>query len=122
MNKWVLIGLLFVPSLAYAAPGDFCWESYECSSQQLTNQTMTAILEPFDIVIPGFGLLIVWGPIVMALWILSKDALLTGIFGMIIAGTITGLTPQAVAIGVMLFGVSLAFALFTVFPRLKNVS
>lgn len=121
--KWLILFLLFVPSLAFASERtELCFESYECSTSLLVDKPMTGILSPFDVVIPGFGILIVWGPIVLAIWILSKDALLTGIFGMIIAGTLTGLNQQAFAIGIMLFAASFGFALFTIFPRLKNVS
>lgn len=118
---WLLL-LCLVPGLAFAQRTELCFENYECSTEEILKKPMVGILNPFEVVIPGFSLLVVWGPVVMAVWIISKDALLTGIFGMVIAGTMTGLNPDAVAVGVMLFAASLGFALFTIFPRLKNVT
>ena len=121
--KGLVIGLLiFVPSIVFGAPNDLCYENYDCSMAELVQQPLKNILMPFDIVLPNFGMLVVWGPIVMAIWILSKDALVTGIFGMLISGVMTGLNQEAVAIGMLLFAISLGFALFTLYPRLKNIA
>ncbi|MEO9308978.1 MAG: hypothetical protein ABI337_01630 [Nitrososphaera sp.] len=124
MRSWVIfaLGVLISTNLAFAQRTELCFENYECSAEKILQAPMRGILEPFEVVIPGFSLLVVWGPIVMAIWILSKDALLTGIFGMIISGTMTGLNPDAVAVGVTLFAASLGFAFFTIWPRLKNIT
>lgn len=118
----LILVLAFVPSLAFAAPGELCVESYDCSLANLLESPFSNILMPLDFVLPGFGMLVVWGPVVLAIWLISKDATLTGIFGMLISGVMTGLNPDALAMGIMLFVVSLGFSLFTLWPRLKNVA
>lgn len=118
----LVLGLMLIPISAMAAPGDLCVENFECTIDRIVDEPLSGGLVVFDIIADDFGTLIVWGPVVMAIWIISKDALLTGIFGIVLSSVFVGLNPTAVSIGTMLFAVVLAIALFTIFPRLKNVA
>jgi len=106
--------------LAYADPGDLCHETFSNNPCGILDSPFDAMMNPFDAVIPGFGVILLWGPIVFAIWLSTKSTAITGVIGVLISVTVTGLHPQAVGLGLMLMVVSFAIMIFQLFPRVKQ--
>lgn len=103
-----------------APPIDTCYNDPDPTVCGLTTSPFSAIMDVFDVIIPGFGLLILWGPIVFAFWIKTQKAEIAGIVGVIVASTVTGLNPTAVSMGIVLIAVSAGLALVGIFQRVKQ--
>lgn len=86
----------------------------------LLSNPFSAILDIFDVIVPGFGLLIFWGPIVFGLWFTTKSPAIASIFGLIIISVVTPLHPQAVGMALILVAVSTGIGLIQVFQRIKQ--
>lgn len=119
---YILAPVLFVmgPVIAYGAPGDLCHENFDVNPCGILDNPLSAILAPFDAVVPGFGVLLLWGPIVFAIWMTTKSTAITSVIGILIAVSVAGLHPQAVGIGLALVVVSFGIMIFQLFPRIKN--
>lgn len=74
----------------------------------------------FDVIVPGFGTLLLWGPIVFAFWIKTQKAEIAGIVGIIISATVTGLNPQAINMGIVLMAISAGISIVGIFQRVKQ--
>jgi len=126
MLQVTLIAILITPALfisaAYAGtpPFDSCYNDPDPTLCGLTSNPFGSLMGVFDQVMPGFGLLLLWGPIVFGIWWKTQSAGLTGIFGVLIAGTITGLHPVAVNMGIVLLAISLGIGLIQIFQRVKQ--
>lgn len=77
-------------------------------------------MDYFDQLMPGFGVLLIWGPIVFGLWYSTQQPTIAGFAGVVIVGTVTGLHPQAVSMGILLLAISLGIAFIQIFQRLKQ--
>ena len=125
MRIWVyLIGLLilpfaFTPQVSYQ---DFCFErlpdvngSDLCglASGNIT-KVFQAANQPIESVQPGFALVILWGGILGIIWLKTERIDILGVTGIMIAGTVTGLSPTAIGIGFGLMLVSGGILLFQV--------
>lgn len=119
---YILAPVLFMfgPVIAYGAPGDLCHENFSANPCGILDNPLSAILAPFDAVVPGFGVLLLWGPIVFAIWMATKSTAITSVIGILIAVSVAGLHPQAVGIGLALVVVSFGIMIFQLFPRIKN--
>ena len=107
---------------AYAGtpPADFCLNDPDPTLCGFTTNPFEAILDYFDQIIPGFGVLILWGPIVFGLWYKTQEPKIAGFAGVIIVATVTGLHPTAVSLGILLVAASLGIALIGLFIRVKQ--
>jgi len=124
-----LIKLLFLTTVfflgigvnhAFGAPGDLCHEQFSNNPCGFLDNPMGAIMVPFDAVIPGFGVLMLYGPIVFAIWMTTKSTAITGVVGILIAVTVAGIHPQAIGLGLMLVAVSFGIMIFQLFIQVKN--
>lgn len=70
--------------------------------------------QPLEQVQPGFSLVILWGGILGVIWIKTERIDILGVIGIMVAGTITGLSPSAIGIGFGLLLVSGGILLFQV--------
>lgn len=111
-----------INQLAYAAdpPIDSCYNDPDPTICGFTTNPFSATMDYFDQIMPGFGTLLLWGPIIFGLWYKTQQPLIAGFAGIILVSTITGLHPQGVAIGLLLMAMSLGIAFIDIFRRLKQ--
>ena len=114
---------IFPGGLAFAGtpPIDTCFNNPDPTVCGLTDNPFGAIMDIFDVIVPGFGLLMLWGPIVFAFWIKTQKAEIAGIVGILIASTVTGLHPVAISMGLTLVVISAGIAVIGIFQRVKQV-
>lgn len=101
-------------------PVDFCLNKPDPTLCGFTDNPFEAILDVFDQIVPGFGVLLLWGPIVFGLWYKTQKPEVAGFAGIIIVATVTGLHPVAVSMGILLFATSLGIAFIDIFRRIKQ--
>ena len=116
----ILPVLLISLPAAYGDPGDLCQEQLSTDPCGLMSNPLSFATQPFDEIMPGFGGLMLWGPIVFAIWMVSKSPMITAVVGLIIAVSVTGLDQEAVGVGVLLVALSIGIAMFQLFPRIKR--
>ena len=111
-------------SAAYAGtpPIDSCYNNPDPSLCGFTSNPFSAVLDVFDQVMPNFGVLILWGPIVFGLWYKTQKPEIAGFAGVIIVGTVAGLHPTAVSIGILLVAFSLGISFIGIFQRIKQTA
>lgn len=126
MLKWILLVMAimtlgtFQTVYAGTPPADFCLNDPDPTLCGFTTNPFEAILDYFDQIIPGFGVLILWGPIVFGLWYKTQEPKIAGFAGVIIVATVTGLHPTAVSLGILLVAASLGISLIGLFVRVKQ--
>lgn len=112
----ILIGLSFIPlESAFAQRPTLCFEDTDDMCGLLSGNpadTFGALLTPLDSQIPGFALVILWGGILGALWFKTENIMLMGVAGVLISATITGLSTEALGIGMLMLGVSFGILIF----------
>lgn len=113
-----------ISQLAHAAdpPIDSCYNDPDPTICGFTSNPFSAAMDYFDQIMPGFGTLLLWGPIIFGLWYKTQQPLIAGFAGIILVGTVTGLHPQGVAIGLLLMAMSLGIAFIDIFRRLKQTA
>lgn len=119
----MLMPILITPALVpevFAAPGELCQEQISLNPCGLLTNPLGFATEPFDELMPGFGGLLLWGPIVFAIWMVSKSPMITAVVGLIISTSVIGLDQEAVGVGVLLMALSIGIAMFQLFPRIKR--
>lgn len=113
---WLLLIFLAPIPIAYAAPGDLCFERIEnglCG--QLSGdfqQTFTGVLTPLEEQLTGLSLVIFWGGILAVVWFKTENIMLLGLVGVIVNATIVGISETAQGIGLLLLGVANGILLF----------
>lgn len=107
---------------AFAPPGNpTCYENLTGDYCNLLNQPFNAILTPYSDFLGPFFPLLFWGPVMAILWIRNANPILTGIIGLVVASTVTGITNQQLAIGWSLIGLTIGITLFRLIKlRLDN--
>lgn len=115
---------LGVTDLVYAAdpPIQSCYNDPDPSLCGFTDNPFSAVMDYFDQLMPGFGTLLLWGPIVFGLWYKTQQPLVAGFAGIVIVGTVQGLHDQSVAMGLLLVAMSLGIAFIDIFRRIKQGS
>ena len=110
--------------LAFASepPIDSCYNDPDPTICGFTSNPFSATMDYFDQIMPGFGTLLLWGPIIFGLWYKTQQPLIAGFAGIILVGTVTSLHPQGVAIGLLLMAMSLGIAFIDIFRRLKQTA
>lgn len=113
------------PISAYAQsspPIDSCYNDPDPTLCGFTSNPFSAIMDYFDSLMPGFGTILLWGPIVFGLWYSTQSPQIAGFAGLILVATITTLHPTAVSIGLTLMAISLGIAFINIFQRLKQTA
>lgn len=110
--------------LAYAEdpPIDSCYNNPDQTLCGFTTNPFSAVMDYFDQLMPGFGTLLLWGPIVFGLWYKTQQPLVAGFAGIVIVGTVSGLHSQSVAMGLLLVAMSMGIAFIDIFRRIKQGS
>lgn len=107
-------------AFAGTPPITTCYNDPDPTVCGLTSSPFSAVMGIFDVIVPGFGTLLLWGPVVFAFWIKTQKAEIAGIVGIIIAATVTGLNPQAINMGMVLMAISAGLSLVGIFQRVKQ--
>lgn len=120
----IFCAVIGLSQFAYAAspPIDSCYNYPDPTICGFTSNPFEATMDYFDQLMPGFGTLLLWGPIIFGLWYKTQQPLIAGFAGIIIVGTVTSLHPQGVAIGLLLVAMSLGIAFIDIFRRLKQTA
>ena len=103
-------------------PFDSCFNSPDPTICGFTSNPFEAILDVFDQIMPGFGVLLLWGPVIFGLWYKTQKPEIAGFAGVIIVATVTGLHPAAVSIGILLLAASLGISFIGIFQRIKQTA
>lgn len=128
----VLLGLILFPilNIPYAS-ATYCFETLPdgngtgndlcgLASGNIT-KVFLAANQPIESVQPGFALVILWGGILGIIWLKTERIDILGVVGIMVSGTITGLSPNATAIGFGLLLVSGGILLFQVLRQRVTV-
>lgn len=115
----ILVAPILVPNV-FAAPGELCQEQISVDPCGLLSNPLSFATQPFDELMPGFGGLLIWGPVIFAIWMVSKSPMITAVVGLIVATSVIGLDQDAVGVGVLLMALSIGIAMFQLFPRIKR--
>ena len=127
MNKLLLViaGLCFVIPQAFAAPGDNCYEQsstiMDCFNGNIFNVVNDALI-PLDVVVPNFGLVIIWGGLIGILWFKTENVMLVGVCS-VMAGSnfVVSFYSPALGVGFLLFGVCIGVFLFQLIRQRINL-
>lgn len=121
---FVLTSSLFLSfggaAFAGTPPITTCYNNPDPTVCGLSTNPFSAVMGIFDVIVPGFGTLLLWGPIVFAFWIKTQKAEIAGIVGIIISATVTGLNPQAINMGIVLMAISAGISIVGIFQRVKQ--
>lgn len=123
---WLLLVISITSYLsvgyAFAPPGNpSCYEDLSGNFCDLLNKPFEAILTPFSDFLGPFFPLLFWGPVMAILWIRNSNPILTGIIGVVVAATIKGISPQALAIGYGLVFMTMAITVYRLIKlRIEN--
>lgn len=80
-------------------------------------QVFQAPNQPLEAIVPGFSLVILWGLFLGVVWFKTERIDILGAVGLAVAGTSTGMSTQAIGIGVFLLFVSMGLLAFQVFRQ-----
>jgi len=127
--KWILLiaGIIILGSFHTALaqsdpPFDSCFNDPDPTICGFTSNPFEAILDVFDQIMPGFGVLLLWGPVIFGLWYKTQKPEIAGFAGVIVVATVTGLHPAAVSIGILLLAASLGISFIGIFQRIKQTA
>ena len=71
-----------------------------------------SILEAYDPIFGDLTIAILWGILIAVLWMKVQNTALVGIVGLVIAGSVVGLSPESFRVGLLLVAVSMGIILF----------
>lgn len=110
----ILATMPIIPAFAQERP-TLCFEDVTDMCGLLSGdptQTFAAMMSPLESQLEGFGLVVLWGGILGIIWFKTENIMLMGIVGIAIGATITGLSSEALGIGMLMLGVSFGILLF----------
>lgn len=110
-----LYTVLFIPVLAYAAPGDLCFEDPDDMCGLTSGDpaiVFAGIMDPLESQVPGFSMVIFWGGLLAIVWFKTENIMLLAIIGIFVNATIASISETAQGIGLLLLGVANGILLF----------
>lgn len=109
-----MIQLVILALLPFVLPAGnpACYEDLEGDFCNLLEKPFNAVLAPYNAYLGTWFPIIFWGPIMAILWIRNANPILTGIIGVMIAGSLTTITPQALNIGWVLVALTITVTMF----------
>jgi len=118
----VVVSIISPLGFAYASRADaICWANPDPELCGLLTNPFKAIVAPFDVIAPGYGVLFLWAPIVFGLWFSTKSPAIAAIFGVIVIALLTDpLNSIAVGVGMVLVAVSAGIGFVQIFQRIKQ--
>ena len=93
----------------------FCFERITADGQILCGMLdapFESMLEAYDPIFGDLTIAVLWGIIMAVLWMKVQNTALVGIVGLVIAGSVVGLSPESFRVGLLLVAVSMGIILF----------
>lgn len=93
----------------------FCFERITADGQILCGMLdapFESMLEAYDPIFGDLTIAILWGILIAVLWMKVQNTALVGIVGLVIAGSVVGLSPESFRVGLLLVAVSMGIILF----------
>ena len=113
--------LLFIPSFAFSAPGELCFEQSPLTDCNFIEAPLEAMIEPFNAIFGVWFFPIIWGILLGVLWLRTQNTMLVGVVGLIISTTISTFYEPARGIGVLLFLIAAGVTLYHVVRHRSEV-
>jgi hypothetical protein len=111
----IILSLVTIP-LAYAAPGELCFEKVENGLCGMLSgdpiQIFGGVLTPLEEQLTGFSMVIFWGGLLAIIWFKTENIMILGIVGIFVNATIVGISETAQGLGLLLLGVANGILLF----------
>ncbi len=93
----------------------FCFERITADGQILCGMLdapFESMLEAYDPIFGDLTIAVLWGILIAVLWMKVQNTALVGIVGLVIAGSVVGLSPESFRVGLLLVAVSMGIILF----------
>lgn len=93
----------------------FCFERITADGQilcGLLDKPFESMLEAYDPIFGDLTIAVLWGILIAVLWMKVQNTALVGIVGLVIAGSVIGLSPESFRVGLLLVAVSMGIILF----------
>ena len=93
----------------------FCFEGITADGQILCGMLdapFESMLEAYDPIFGDLTIAVLWGILIAVLWMKVQNTALVGIVGLVIAGSVVGLSPESFRVGLLLVAVSMGIILF----------
>jgi len=109
-----IIFMLFISVPSAFAAGDYCFEKTDGADPLcgMMDDPFGAMLKAYDPIFGDLTIALLWGILISVLWIRVQNTALVGIVGLVAAGAITGLSPEAYRVGIMLSVIAMGIMLF----------
>jgi len=93
----------------------FCFERMEADGMilcGLLESPFESMLEAYNPIFQDLTIAVLWGIIMAVLWMKVQNTALVGIVGLVIAGSVIGLSEESFRVGLLLVAVSMGIILF----------
>ena len=93
----------------------FCFERIQADGMilcGLLDKPFESMLEAYNPIFADLTIAVLWGIIIAVLWMKVQNTALVGIVGLVIAGSVIGLSPESFRVGLLLVAVSMGIILF----------
>ena len=93
----------------------FCFERIQADGMilcGLLDKPFESMLEAYNPIFQDLTIAVLWGIIMAVLWMKVQNTALVGIVGLVIAGSVVGLSQESFRVGLLLVGVSMGIILF----------
>jgi len=93
----------------------FCFERIQADGMilcGLLDKPFESMLEAYNPIFQDLTIAVLWGIIMAVLWMKVQNTALVGIVGLVIAGSVVGLSPESFRVGLLLVAVSMGIILF----------
>ena len=93
----------------------YCFERIQADGMilcGLLDKPFESMLEAYNPIFQDLTIAVLWGIIMAVLWMKVQNTALVGIVGLVIAGSVIGLSPESFRVGLLLVAVSMGIILF----------
>lgn len=93
----------------------YCFERIQADGMilcGLLDKPFESMLEAYNPIFQDLTIAVLWGIIMAVLWMKVQNTALVGIVGLVIAGSVVGLSPESFRVGLLLVAVSMGIILF----------
>ena len=80
----------------------------------LLESPFESMLEAYNPIFQDLTIAVLWGVIMAVLWMKVQNTALVGIVGLVIAGSVIGLSEESFRVGLLLVAVSMGIILFQI--------
>ena len=93
----------------------FCFERIQADGMilcGLLDKPFESMLEAYNPIFQDLTIAVLWGIIMAVLWMKVQNTALVGIVGLVIAGSVIGISEESFRVGLLLVAVSMGIILF----------